>query len=104
MNSYDVGDAVRLVGTFTNTGGTLTDPTGVTLVLRPPVQPGALVPGTLAYTYASGSVAKQATGSYTFDLSPLPVGTWGRWQYTWVGTGAVVAAAAGQFNVRQPIG
>lgn len=101
MNSYDQGDPIRVVGTFTDYVGTATDPTTVTLRLYPPVQWGANVPGTLFYDYASGSITKATTGSYYFDINPLPQGTWGVWQYTYQGSGAVNAAFQGAFNVRQ---
>jgi len=101
MNSYDAGDPVRLVGTFTNVGGTLTDPTTIALRIWPPAQFGGVTPGTLAYDYASGSIVRQSAGSYTFDINPLPSGTPGVWRYSYVGSGALNAVFQGAFAVRQ---
>lgn len=100
MNSYDAGDPIRLIGTFQNVGGTLTDPTLVFLHIAPPPQRGLSL-GTLGYTYAQGSVQQAATGSFYYDINPLPSGTPGVWTYTYVGTGALNAAFVGQFFVRQ---
>ena len=93
--SYDVGDSVRVIGTFTNAGGTLADPTDVTLILRPGTA------GTEAYTLAQGSITRAGTGSYYRDLLPIP-GTPGFWVYRWEATGAVIAAAESTFFVRTP--
>lgn len=92
-NSYDVGDSIRLIGTFTNTGGTLTDPTAITLILRPGTA------GTVAYTYADGSIIRAAAGSYYRDLLPIP-GTAGFWTYRWEATGNVIAVTEHYFFVR----
>lgn len=100
MNSYDPGDSIRLIGTFTNAGGTASDPTTVALYLVPPAVHG-VVPGTTSYTYAQGSITRQALGSYTYDILSLPQGTPGVWQYSYVGSGAVNAVFVGAFNVYQ---
>lgn len=94
-NSYDVGDSIRLIGTFTNSSGTLTDPTALTLILS------AGTCGTTQYTYAQGSITRAAAGSYYRDLLPIP-GTPGFWTYRWEATGNVIAAAETQFFVRTP--
>lgn len=101
MNSYDPGDPVRLVGTFTNVAGALTSPTTVTLRIYPPAQFGGVTPGTVEYTLAQGSVVQQVAGSYTYDLNPLPSGTPGVWRYVYVGSGAINAQFQGAFAVRQ---
>lgn len=93
MNSYDVGDSIRLIVTFTNTGGTLTDPTAITLIIAPGTA------GTITYTYADGSITRAAAGSYYRDLLPIP-GTAGFWTYRWEATGDVIAAVETQFFVR----
>ncbi len=99
-NSYYPGGNVRLIGTFTNTGGTLVDPATVTLVLTPQVQPYAVIPGTSVYTFASGSVQQASTGSYYFDLNPIPLGTYGVWTYTWIGSAPNVVFER-QINIYQ---
>lgn len=99
-NSYDPGDIVRLVGTFTNTAGTLTAPTTVALTLAYPARWGGLAPGTVGYTLAQGSVQQAAAGSYYYDLT-VPSGTPGVWTYRYAGSGAVNAVFTGQFTVYQ---
>jgi hypothetical protein len=101
MNSYDAGDPIRLIGTFVNSSSAMADPTSVFLHIVPPTQFGAVVPGTIQYTYASGSITKATTGSYYFDINPIPSGTYGVWTYGYNGTGALNAAFVGQFMVRQ---
>jgi len=101
MNSYDAGDPIRLIGTFVNVAGAMTDPTSIFLHIVPPAQFGAVVPGTVRYDYASGSLTRAVAGSYYFDLNPIPVGTYGVWTYGYNGTGALNAAFVGQFMVRQ---
>ena len=100
-NSYDEKDPIRLIGTFVNISGVMTDPSAVYLYLVPPAQ-GKVVPGTIEYTYAQGSLTRAAAGSFYRDLNPLGPGTWGVWTYSYVGTGNLNAAFAGQFFVRQP--
>lgn len=103
MDAYDAGDPIRLLGTFTNVGGTLTAPTSVYLHIVPPNQGGQIL-GTVEYTLAQGSIQQAAAGSYYYDINPLPSGTWGVWTYVYVGTGALNAAFTGQFFVRQGAG
>ena len=89
--SCDIGDVPYIVCTFTNAGGTLIDPTTITLYLQ---QPSGSV-GT--YTYASGSVIRAAAGSYTFNGTATEAGYW---DVRWVGAGAAVAAQQGRYFVR----
>lgn len=89
--TYDKGDLLRATGTFTNAGGTATDPTTVTLKVK---KPGV---ATATYTYAGGTVTKSTTGVFYKDLS---LDTVGWWFYRWEGTGTVEAAVEGWFEVR----
>lgn len=100
MDSYDAGDPIRLIGTFQNSGGTPTTPGAVSLFVIPPVQFRARVPGTVEYTLAQGSVQVAAAGSVYYDILPIPSGTYGVWDYSFVGSGPY-AAFTGQFFVRQ---
>lgn len=90
MNSYQVGDQVRVSVAFTNTAGTAADPTTITLLVKQRQRAVA------TYTFAAGQVTKTATGAYYRDVDVTEEGIW---DYRWVGTGAVVAAAEGSFNV-----
>lgn len=92
-STYDKGDLITLTGTFTNAGGTATDPTTITLKVK---KPGTAL---ATYTYALSQVTKTSTGVYTRNTSLDTVGTW--W-YRWEGTGTVEAAVEGWFEVREP--
>lgn len=96
-NSYSPGEAVRLLGTFTNEGGTLTTPGAVTLRLIWPAQWGGVPSGTVAYTLASGSLSSPNAGTVQYDLT-IPGGTAGVWSYSFAGS-APSAVFVGQFNV-----
>lgn len=91
MNTYDIGDQVRLTSNLTNLSGTLTDPTTVTLRVRKP--DGVATD----YTYAGGAVTKSSTGVYYRDVD---IDQAGEWNYRWSGTGTLVVAEEGQFYVR----
>lgn len=82
---------VRLYGTFTNIGGTLTDAGSVTLFVAPPGLPGT------AYTLNSGSVTRDSAGLYYHDYLAASGGYYG---YHWQGSGTVTSADAGRFFVR----
>lgn len=88
MDSYDIGDAVRLTGTFRNAAGTLTDPTTVTLKHEDPSG------NETSLTYAGGTVTKSSTGIYYADVTVDESGTW---KYKWIGTGTVAQADEGAF-------
>lgn len=98
----DVGDTIRLTGTFkagtyTVTAGVpsmtyaLADPTTVTLTVVPPTA------SSTAYTYAGGTVTKSTTGVFYRDLTPDAPG---EWRIRWVGTGTVAAVEEGVLFVR----
>jgi hypothetical protein len=54
-----------------------------------------MVPVTTTYTYPA-QITKSSTGVYYVDVVPDNEGVW---DYRWVGTGDVVAAEEGSFNV-----
>jgi len=90
INTYDIGDTIRLRATFTISGAA-TDPTTITLKVKN--NSGT----TSTYTYAGGTVSKTSTGIYYKDISLTNDGVW---YYRFEGTGAVAAASEGQFIVR----
>lgn len=92
METYDVGDQVRLTATLTDLSGTATDPTAVTLTVRKPDQTAT------DYTYAAGQVTRSGTGVYYRDVD---IDQAGEWNYRFAGTGALVVAEEGRFYVRQ---
>lgn len=81
------------LATLTNTfsvSGTATDPTAVSLTVTSPS-------GTATtYTYANAEISKTSTGVYTKSIACSEAGTW---LALWVGTGAVVDAAAATWTV-----
>jgi hypothetical protein len=92
MNTYDVGDLVRLTGTFTDLTAALADPTTVTLKTRGPFDATSTV-----VTLAGAQVVKDSTGVYHYDFAPTEAGVY---SYEWIGTGAVATAEPGSFFVR----
>ncbi len=93
MNFYDVGDAVRLRGSFVVPEVGAADPTAVKLLICKPDS----VKQTLVYGVDS-EVEKTATGLYYADIIPDQVGLY---TYRWEGTGAVIGAWEGEFTVRR---
>lgn len=90
VNAYDVGDVVRLTGTFA-VGGTNTDPSTVTLYVE---DPGGNV---ATLTYADEELTKSGTGVYYYDQA---IDEAGLWKYRFVGTGAAAAAVQGRLFAR----
>ena len=105
MSVYDVGDTVRVWGTFkaatfSVTSGVpsatyaLTDPTTVSLVVQEP-------DGTrTTYTYAGGAVTKHSSGVFYRDI---PLATPGEWSVRWTGTGTVAATKRSAIKVRTTV-
>jgi hypothetical protein len=84
---YDIGDENRYYGTFTDTAGTAYDPGTVNFLLIPPGDRGTY------FTYASGSVARVAAGTYSYDYRHVA----GGYTYTrWEGTGTINAVFQGR--------
>lgn len=88
MNTYDIGDQVRLTATFKNRSGSPADPTTVTFTYQKPGGP---------VISDSGAVVKDSTGVYHYDLTLDNVP--GKWRYRFAGTGALIAAEEGEFRV-----
>lgn len=83
-NIYDIGDLVRITGTFTNSAGVVIDPTTVLFKHKDPSGNKT----TLTYGVDS-AVVRTSTGVYYVDLSVDEVGTWYyRWQSTGTGQSA----------------
>ena len=90
MNTYQVGDRVRVTGTFTNSASALADPTTVAISVKR--RDGA----TATYTYAGGSVVRLSLGVFYCDHD---VTLQGAYDYRIVATGAIVTASEGSFSV-----
>lgn len=91
MADANVGDMIRCAVSFTTAGGTPADPTTVTAKYETPR--GELT----SYTYGGGQIVKDSTGNYHMDITCTEGG---KWHYRFAGTGAVVAAAEGEFEVQ----
>ena len=81
---------MRLQATFKDSSAVLSDPTTVTLKVKPPS--GA----TLTYTYALAEITKASTGVYYRDVTPDMAGMW--W-YRWYATGVPTSNEEGNFSV-----
>lgn len=94
MNTYDVGDEVRISVVITNEDDEEANPTVTTFKFTDPSG------NTTTYTYGTDDeLARDSTGNFHVDITPDEPGVW---YYKWQGTGAVVAAEEGSFNVREP--
>lgn len=93
MATYDIGDQVRLSVVVANSSGVATDPTALTLTVKPHDSTAT------TYTYAGGDITKDSTGHYHKDIT-ITGHNGGTWYYKWVATGAAVGMEPGSFNVR----
>jgi hypothetical protein len=83
---FDIGDGVRVTGTFIGLNGLTADPTNVVFRLRDPLG-----------VVTTPNVIRLSAGSYYSDFV---VNSRGTWTYRWEGTGTVIAAEEGRLAVR----
>ena len=91
-NTHDVGDVVRLTGTFKNQAGAFVDPGGVRVRVKNPL-------GT-ATVYVFGvdaGVIKDSVGNYHLDIDADQEGVW---FYRWEGITTNKGAGEHSFEVR----
>lgn len=91
-NKHDLGDLVKVTGTFTDPDNSdaAIDPTVVKLSFRNPA-------GTVTtWTYGGGEITKVSTGVYTANIDANAAG---RWYYRWWSTGTGQAAEEQSFQV-----
>lgn len=88
--AYIVGDAITLQASFTNSAGTATDPTDVTLQVKDPSG------NTDLYTYSLAGLTKASTGVYTKSIA---LDEAGYWLYEWQGTGTIAKVDNGKIRV-----
>lgn len=93
MNSYDVGDLVRILSAFRNSGGAAIDPDTVFFAFTDPA-------GTkVTYEYgADGELVRSGMGIYYVDVDAH---LHGRWHYRVFSAGAGQAAHEGIFYVKR---
>ncbi len=87
--SYNIGDLIRIQGTFKDINGTVVDPTNITLKVKVPA-------GTVSTYYYPGTITRTSTGVYYFDFAITASGTH---YYNWAGTGAYTVADESSFEV-----
>ena len=93
MNTYDVGDSVRIYLALVDSAGAAVDPTTLTLTVKPG-------DGTAtSYTYALGEITKDSVGNYHKDYT-VPTGTGGTVYYKFTATGTAIGCEPGSFAVR----
>jgi hypothetical protein len=95
MNSYALGNLVRVSVIFTNSAGTAIDPGAVKCQVRLPA-------GTITtYTYGvDAGVVKDSTGNYHLDID---ANTAGEWLYRWYSTSTGQAASEAVFTVEASV-
>ena len=87
MNKHPNGTTVKLTGSFQDADSrAYIDPGTVTLKVKDPA--GTIV----SYTFAAGTVTKDATGKYSKSLT---FSTAGEWYYRWEGTANADGLGAG---------
>jgi Phage gp6-like head-tail connector protein len=96
---YDsVNEIAVLSNTFTNSAGSIADPTTISCVITDPS-------GTsITHTYAGAApadIVKVSTGKYSLAVacSPAEAGVDGLWGFEWVGTGVVSDVQPGTWRV-----
>ena len=88
---YELDQLLHLKATFT-TGGTVEDPTTVTMTLKKANQASA------TYVYGSSDVERVSKGVFRLAVTTdVP----GRWKHRWVGTGLVQTSDKDEFTVNQ---
>jgi hypothetical protein len=93
LNTYDIGDLVRLSVDFT-VSGVYTDPTAVTLKLRSPA--GVETTSTYNGVAQVPPITRSSAGRFYADFAPTAEGVW---EYRYAGTGLVQAAERAEFFV-----
>ena len=97
-STYDIGDLVRITGTFTDTGGTVGDPTTVNFLYDTPT---STAPTTATRTSTStgsvGDIYRLSTGVYYYDVSSTGQGLY---ETRFTSTGTLAASGESWFSVR----
>jgi hypothetical protein len=92
MSHFVLESSIRFSVTIKNFAGTLIDPTGLVLRLRPPVGPQ------IVYTYpTSPELIKDSLGTYHADH--IVTEGAGEWKWKWVSTGTGAGAHGGIVRV-----
>lgn len=99
MDTYDIGDVVRIEGEFKNPDGELTDPGTVSVTIKKP--DGTELP-TRVYNESTDDIQKDGVGRYRTDVDiPSVASSAGTWRYRWFSDGEGKAAEEGAFKIRR---
>ena len=96
--NYDIGDTVRTSSTFTDTGGTKTDPTLVKFVYTTPDGTDTVFTRSGTGSTSTGSIVRTTDGVYYRDLVTTASGPY--W-YRYSSTGNITTASESNFRVRK---
>ncbi len=100
-STYDIGDIVSQIGTFTDTGGTVGDPTTVKFAYTTPdstaLSTGNSFTRTSTSTGAVDSIEKQSTGVYLVNINATGSGLY---ETRFTSTGTLQASGESWFSVR----
>ena len=96
-NYYDIGDIVRTSSTFSDTGGTNTDPSTVHYVVTTPAGVDSVHTRAGADVGTVDTVVRVSSGVYFRDVTATASGTY--W-YRYNSTGNITSAAEANFRVR----
>lgn len=91
VNNYDIGDVVRLTGTFATTAGAALNPTKVTFTYERPTGVITVLTSTMA------GVTNPAVGTFYTDLG---IDASGVWEYRISSTGTLRTSTQSWFRVR----
>ena len=100
-STYDIGDVVRAIGTFTDTGGTVGDPTTVKFGYTGPNSTALSTANSFTRTSTStgavDSINKESTGVYFVDITTTGSGLY---ETRYTSTGTLQASGESWFSVR----
>ncbi len=85
-STYDIGDLVRAIGTFTDTGAAVGDPTTVNFLIDTPTSTAPTsYTRTGATTGTVDSITRESAGVFYVDFTATGKGLY-EWRYTSTGT------------------
>jgi hypothetical protein len=97
-STYDIGDIIRATGTFTDTGGVVSDPATVGFLYDTPTSTApTTATRTSTSTGAVSGIVKESTGVYYLDIATTGSGLY-EWRFT--STGTVSASGESWASVR----
>ena len=97
-STFDIGDVVTAKGTFTDTGGTVGDPTTVNFLYDTPTSTApTTATRTSTSTGAVGGITRVSTGVYTYPITTTGVGLY---ETRFTSTGTLAASGESWFSVR----